>query len=67
MSADLQEMVATIADIQRREAARKVEREDLAAANRERMRQWSPEFYRLCEQLKAKGMFGRVVQFEVTK
>jgi len=42
-------------------------RESLAAANRERMRQWSPEFYRLCEGLKAEGMFGRGVQFEVTK
>jgi hypothetical protein len=42
-------------------------RESIAAANRERMRQWSPEFYRLCEQLKAEGMFGRVIQFEVKR
>lgn len=64
---DLADMLATIEDIRAREAAKRIERESLAAANRERMRQWSPEFYRLCEGLKAEGMFGRVVQFEVTK
>lgn len=64
---DLAGMLATIEDIRAREAVKRIERESLAAANRERMRQWSPEFYLLCEQLKAEGMFGRVVQFEVTK
>ena len=62
---DLADMLATIEDIRAREAVKRIERESLAAANRERMRQWSPEFYGLCEQLKAEGMFGRVMQFEV--
>lgn len=65
MSADLQEMVATIADIQRREAARKVEREAAAANTRERMRRWSPEFYSVAMALKERGMFGRIIEFHV--
>jgi len=61
----MSELAETFDAIRKRQQSRDAEREALAAANRERMRQWSPEFYRLCEQLKAEGMFGRVVQFEV--
>ena len=62
---DLAAMQARIAEIQRQEAARRGEREAAAAANRARVAAWSPEFGRLCAQLKAAGMFGRLVELEI--
>lgn len=65
MSADLQDMFATIADIQRRERARRIEKDAAAANNRARMKVWSPQFFSMVEQLEAAGMFGRVTTFRV--
>lgn len=48
-----------------RAAEDSVRREIAAAANRERIRAWSPEFFGLCEGLKAAGMFGRLVEFRL--
>lgn len=63
--ADLSVVFAALADIERKECAKKAERELAAAVNRERMRQWSPMFFEVCEALKARGMFGKVCKFEV--
>lgn len=65
MSADLQDMVATIADIQRRERDRRIEKDAAAANNRARMKAWSPQFFAMVEKLEAAGMFGRVTVFRV--
>lgn len=62
---DLAAMQSRIADIQRQEAARRAERETAAAANRERVRRWSPEFARMCDQLRELGMWGRMVTLEI--
>jgi hypothetical protein len=59
---DLAAMQSRIADIQRQEADRRVDREKQAAANRERVRRWSTEFADLCDQLKEAGMFGRMIE-----
>lgn len=65
MSAELQDMVATIAGIQRREAARRIEREAAAANTHARMRAWSPQFHAMALELRERGMFGRIVEFHV--
>lgn len=62
---DLAAMQSRIADIQRQEAARRVEREAAAAANHERVRRWLPEFAMVCRQLKERGMFGRMIRLEI--
>jgi len=67
MSADLQDMFATIADIQRRERARRIDRDAAAANNRARMKAWSPQFFAMAEQLEERGMFGRVTSFTTTE
>lgn len=40
-------------------------REAQAAANRARVEAWSPEFARLCDVLKAAGMFGKMITLEI--
>lgn len=65
MSAELQDMFSAIADIQRRERARRIERDAAAANNRARMKAWSPQFLAMIEQLEEAGMFGRVTMFRV--
>lgn len=62
---DLAAMQSRIADIQRQESARRVEREKQAAANRERVRRWSPEFSMLVRQLRESGMFGKITMLEI--
>lgn len=42
-------------------------RESAAAANRARVAAWSPEFARMCDQLREFGMFGRMVKLEITE
>lgn len=62
---DLQPIFDTIAAIQRQEAERRLAKHQAAQENRERMRQWSLEFYRMVTELEREGMFGRVVKLEV--
>jgi hypothetical protein len=57
----MNDLQATFAEIQAREAVRSVSREAQAAANRARVAAWSPEFARLCDGLKAAGMWGRMI------
>lgn len=60
------EMLQAVAEKGLARAAEESSRREIAAAaNRERMRAWSPEFFGLCEGLKAAGMFGKVVEFHV--
>ena len=61
----MNDLQATFAAITTRQAERDVSREASAAANRARVAAWSPEFARLCEGLKAEGMFGRMVSMEI--
>lgn len=61
----MKDLQSTLAEIQSREAARNVEREAAAAANRARVSAWSPEFGLMCDQLKEAGMFGRMIRMEI--
>jgi hypothetical protein len=62
---DLAAMQSRIADIQRQEVVRRGEREAQAASNRARVEAWSPEFSRMCDQLRAFGMFGKMIRLEI--
>jgi hypothetical protein len=59
------DLQATFAEIQAREAVRSVSREAQAEANRARVSAWSPEFSRMCDQLRAFGMFGKMIRLEI--
>jgi hypothetical protein len=61
----MNELQATFDAIATRQAERDVSREAAAAANRARVAAWSPEFGRLCDQLKAAGMFGRMIELVI--
>jgi hypothetical protein len=61
----MNDLQATFAEIASRASDRTSAREAAAAANRARVSAWSPEFGRLCDQLKAAGMFGRMIELVI--
>ncbi len=63
----MNDLQATFDAITARQASRDASRETAAAANRARVRAWSPEFADLCDELKARGMVGRMVRIEVNE
>lgn len=61
----MNDLQATFDAITARQASRDASRETAAAANRERVRRWSPEFASMVDELKARSMFGRMVEITI--
>ncbi len=65
MTDDLAPIFSAIERIQADCRRRNIDKEAVAANNRARLKRWSPECARMIEQLRERGMFGRVVLLEV--
>jgi len=62
---DLAPIFSAIERIQADCRRRNIDKGAVAANNRARLKRWSPECARMIEQLRERGMFGRVVLLEV--
>lgn len=65
MTDDLAPIFSAIERIQSDCRKRRIDKEAVAANNRARLKRWSPECYRMIEQLREHGMFGRVVLLDI--